>query len=123
MALGPLNQIHLSVTDLDRSVTFYREVLGLDFQFRVPGQPMAFFTSGEVRLYLGVPESEQYRTRSLLYFTVEDIEAEYRRLVAAGVAMESEPHLVHRDGAGELWMAFFADPDQHQLAITQLRPA
>ena len=43
MALGPLGQIHVSVTDLDRSVAFYRDVLGIEFLFRVPGQPMAFF--------------------------------------------------------------------------------
>ena len=58
MALGPIAQIHISVTDLERSVAFYRDVLGLTHLFTVPGQPMAFFQSGDVRLYLGVPESE-----------------------------------------------------------------
>jgi catechol 2,3-dioxygenase-like lactoylglutathione lyase family enzyme len=55
MALGPLAQIHISVTDLDRSIAFYRDMLGIPLLFRVPGQPMAFFASGDVRLYLGIP--------------------------------------------------------------------
>ena len=28
--LGPIGQVHVSVTDLDVSVDFYRDVLGLD---------------------------------------------------------------------------------------------
>ena len=45
MALGPVAQIHVSVADVDRAVEFYRDVLGIQFLFRVPGQPMAFFAS------------------------------------------------------------------------------
>ena len=55
MALGALGQVHISVTDVEASVAFYRDVLGMTHLFTVPGQPMAFFQSGEVRLYLGVP--------------------------------------------------------------------
>ena len=68
MALGPVGQIHISVTDVERSVSFYRDVLGIPHLFTVPGQPMAFFASGDVRLYLGVPESEEFRSRCVLYF-------------------------------------------------------
>ena len=55
MALGPVGQIHISVTDIDTSVAFYRDVLGIPLLFQVPDMPMAFFASGDVRLYLGVP--------------------------------------------------------------------
>jgi predicted enzyme related to lactoylglutathione lyase len=121
MALGPLGQIHVSVTDLDRSVTFYRDVLGVEFLFRVPGQPMAFFRSGDVRLYLGVPESPEFRTRCLLYFRVIDIETERDRLVDAGLTVEA-PHVVHRDGGTDLWMAALTDPDGHHLVLMEERP-
>ena len=50
MALGALGQVHISVTDVEASVAFYRDVLGMTHLFTVPGQPMAFFQSGEVRL-------------------------------------------------------------------------
>jgi len=121
MALGPVSQIHISVTDVDRAVAFYRDVLGIPFLFQVPGQPMAFFSSGQVRLYLGVPESPDFASRVVLYFTVDDVDAEYERLVTAGVSFLDSPHVVHRDGSVELWMAFFRDPDGNNLALTQER--
>ena len=114
MALGPVGQIHISVTDIDTSVAFYRDVLGIPLLFQVPGMPMAFFASGDVRLYLGVPESPEFRSKVVLYFTVTDIDAEYERLRdQQGMSFTGEPHVVHRDASGELWMTFIRDPDDH----------
>ncbi|HEX6871507.1 MAG TPA: VOC family protein [Micromonosporaceae bacterium] len=121
MALGRLGQIHISVTDLGRSVAFYRDVLGIAHLFTVPGQPMAFFASGDVRLYLGQPESPEYASRCVLYFRVDDIEAEAVRLTAAGV-MTERPHLAHRDAATELWLAALTDPDGHKIILMQELP-
>ena len=115
--LGTIGQIHLSVADVDRSVAFYRDVLGIRFLFRVPGQPMAFFDCDGVRLYLGVPESEAYRTRGLLYFDVEDIDEAHRVLSERGVTFRDGPHVVHRTEGSELRMAFFTDPDGNNLAL------
>jgi catechol 2,3-dioxygenase-like lactoylglutathione lyase family enzyme len=115
--LGTIGQIHVSVTDVDRSVAFYRDVLGIPFLFGVPGQPMAFFDCDGVRLYLGVPESEAYRARGMLYFTVDDIQEAHRVLVDRGVTFRDEPHLVHRTEDRELHMAFFSDPDGNNLAL------
>jgi predicted enzyme related to lactoylglutathione lyase len=123
MAVGPLGQLHISVRDVDRAVAFYRDVLGVTFLFRVPGQPMAFLQSGDVRLYLGVPESPEFTSKVVLYFTVADIDAEYVRLRAHGVDFAGPPHVVHRDDAGELWMAGFRDPDGHNLVLMQQRSA
>jgi predicted enzyme related to lactoylglutathione lyase len=122
MPVGPVGQIHISVSDLDRAIEFYRDVLGVPMLFRVPGQPMAFFQSGDVRLYLGLPESPEFRSKVVLYFTVDDIDAEYARLCAAGVPIADPPHVVHRDGTNELWMTFFRDPDGQHLALMQERP-
>ena len=121
MAVGPVAQIHVSVRDVDRSVEFYRDVLGIPFLFRVPGQPMAFFQSGDVRLYLGSPETPEFATKVMLYFRVDDIEAESARLTAAGVRFGDKPHVVHRDDAHELWMTFLRDPDGHHLVLMQER--
>jgi predicted enzyme related to lactoylglutathione lyase len=123
MAVGRLAQVHISVTDLDRSVAFYRDVLGVPMLFRVPGQPMAFFASGDVRLYLGVPEDPDFTTKVLVYFRVEDIDAEQARLTGLGVEFRGEPQVVHKDGATELWMTGFSDPDGHHLVLMQERPA
>jgi predicted enzyme related to lactoylglutathione lyase len=121
MALGPVGQIHISVSDVEGSVRFYRDVLGIPHLFTVPGQPMAFFASGDVRLYLGQPESPDFRTRCVLYFTVDDIDTEVKRLEGLGVTFNDQPHVVHRDGSSELWMAGLNDPDGHHIILMQDR--
>lgn len=123
MALGPVAQIHITVTDLDASVAYYRDVLGIPLLFVVPGQPMAFFASGDVRLYLGIAESPDFASKVVLYFTVDDIAAEHTRLLDAGVEFIDDPHVISQDENGALWMAFFRDPDGHNLSIMQTIPA
>jgi predicted enzyme related to lactoylglutathione lyase len=121
MALGKLGQVHISVSDIERSVAFYRDVLGVTHLFTVSGQPMAFFSSGEVRLYLGIPEAPEFTSRCVLYFTVDDIDAEVARLSDLGVGFSGPPHVVHRDGSTELWMAGCTDPDGHHIILMQER--
>jgi predicted enzyme related to lactoylglutathione lyase len=115
--LGTIGQIHVSVTDVDRSVAFYRDVLGIPFLFRVPGQPMAFFDCDGVRLYLGAPESEDFRSRVVLYFTVDDVDEAHASLTQRGIEFIDAPHVVARMDDVELRMAFFRDPDGNHLAI------
>jgi catechol 2,3-dioxygenase-like lactoylglutathione lyase family enzyme len=62
--LGTIGQIHVSCTDMERSVAFYRDALGIPLLFEVPGQPMAFFDCGGVRLYLGQPETPEFRSQN-----------------------------------------------------------
>jgi catechol 2,3-dioxygenase-like lactoylglutathione lyase family enzyme len=120
--LGAIGQIHVSVTDVDRAVAFYRDVLGIPFLFRVPGQPMAFFDCGGVRLYLGRPEAPDFRSNPVLYFRVHDIDEAYEELRGRGVVFRDAPHLIHRTDDAELWMAFFDDPDGNHLALMAERP-
>jgi catechol 2,3-dioxygenase-like lactoylglutathione lyase family enzyme len=115
--LGPLGQIHVSVTDFERSVAFYRDALGLRLLFQVPDQEMAFFDCGGVRLYLGKAESPEFRSTPLLYFRVADIDEAHRALLERGVRFTSEPHVVHRTHTTELHIAFFTDPDGTHLAL------
>jgi catechol 2,3-dioxygenase-like lactoylglutathione lyase family enzyme len=120
--VGPIAQIHISVDDIDRAVAFYRDALGLPLLFQVPGQPMAFIDCHGVRLYLGRPESPGFRSSPILYFRVVAIEEAVHELQERGVAFLDAPHVVHRDGASELWMAFFRDPDGNALALMEERP-
>jgi predicted enzyme related to lactoylglutathione lyase len=78
---------------------------------------MAFFDCAGTRLYLGVPESEEFRSGGLLYFTVADIDEAYETLVDRGVEFIQGPHVVHRTEASQLRMAFFTDPDGNNLAL------
>lgn len=115
-ALGPLGQIALTVNDVDRSVGFYRDRLGLRHLFSAPG--MAFFDCGGIRLLLGLPErDEPRRPGAVLYFRVPDIEAARDALGGRGVAFEVEPRLVARMPDHELWMATFRDPDGNPLEL------
>jgi predicted enzyme related to lactoylglutathione lyase len=115
--LGPIGQIHVSVTDVDRAVGFYRDVLGISFLFRVPGQPMAFFDCDGVRLYLGKPESAEFRSNPVLYFRVEDIDEAHSALSARVVEFTDSPHVVYRTEDSELWMTAFKDPDGNNLVL------
>ena len=122
-AITGILQIHVSVSDMDRSVAFYRDVLGLRHLFTVPGQAMAFFDAGGVRLYLAVPEDERFRSRPVVYYTVADVDAAYAAVTGRGAQSLSPPHRVHRDEAGELWMAFVSDPDGTPVGLCEQRQA
>lgn len=123
LGLGPLHQVAQRATEMERSVAFYRDTLGLELiaHFDPPG--LAFFRLGDTRLML-----ERQAPSSTLYLRVGDIEAAHQELVRRGVAFEADPHLVHRDDEGrfgpageEEWMAFFRDPDANLLALVSRR--
>ena len=120
-----MKELRLVVTaeDYEEAVAFYRDVLGMPFLFRVPGQPMAFFDCDGVRLYLGAPESEDFRSRVVLYFTVDDVDEGYDALKQRGVEFVDAPHVVARMEDIELRMAFFRDPDGNNLALMAEVPA
>ena len=112
-----LGQIALTVRDVQRSVAFYRDTLGLRFLF-APGPTLAFLTIGNVRLMLSAPEGELAPGSStVLYLRVADIDAEHALLTSRGVTFIDAPHLVARMPDHELWMCFFRDPDEHLLAL------
>lgn len=116
-----LGQVALTVRDVQRSVAFYREELGLRFLF-APAPTLAFFMIGNVRLMLSAPEGEFTPGGStVLYLRVADIEAEHAALVAHGVSFIDAPHLIARMPDHELWMCFFRDPDGHALALMSER--
>ena len=118
-----LHQISQRATELDRAISFYQDVLGLTFiaQFDPPG--LAFFDLGNTRLLL-----EGAAPSSVLYLSVDGVDAAYDTLRARGVEFLGAPHLTHRDDAGQFgeageeeWMAFFHDPDGNTLALVERR--
>jgi methylmalonyl-CoA/ethylmalonyl-CoA epimerase len=120
--LQAIGQIAVRVKDLTRAVKFYREVLGLKYLFEAPG--LAFFECAGVHLMLsGAEEPEFDHASSVLYFNVAEIQVAYRSLVQRGVRFRDEPHVVHRAGHQELWMAFFDDGEGNVFAIRCWRSA
>jgi predicted enzyme related to lactoylglutathione lyase len=115
--ISGIGQIHISVEDVPRAVRFYRDVIGLKLLFEVPGQSMAFFDCGGIRLYLGKPETEGFRSRPLIYYRVDSVEDAYETLSERGVTFTSEPHVVHTTDTLELWMAGFNDPEGNSIVV------
>jgi methylmalonyl-CoA/ethylmalonyl-CoA epimerase len=114
-SLGRIGQIALTVSDIGRAVTFYRDSLGMRFLFQVPN--LAFFDCDGIRLMLSLPEKAAEGSSSVIYYKVADIQQAYQTLASRGVAFEGEPHLIAKMPDHELWMAFFRDPDRNLLAL------
>lgn len=106
-----VGQIHVTVDDIARAVAFYRDVLGLPLLFEVPGQSMAFFDCGGVRLYLGESPGDGPRSNAMIYYRVEDITAAHAVMTERGADFEHPPRAVHRDDTHELWIAACRDTE------------
>jgi methylmalonyl-CoA/ethylmalonyl-CoA epimerase len=63
------------------------------------------------------PEGRAFGGESAIYYRVDEIGEAVRTLEARGVTFDDQPHVVHRDPAYDLWMAFFRDPDGNILAL------
>jgi methylmalonyl-CoA/ethylmalonyl-CoA epimerase len=121
LSLKEIGQIAVPVRDLERSVQFYRDILGMRFLFQVP--KMAFFDCGGVRLMLSIPEAEEFdHPASIIYYRVDDIGGTFEALQGRGVRFEAEPHRVTDLGDHELWMAFFRDVNENLLALMSELP-
>ena len=117
-----VNQVALSVHDMDRAVAFYRDVVGLHFLFRAPN--VAFFGLAGLRLMLAQAEPPNLQPcGTVLYFEVGDLDTSYADICARGAQPMQAPHRVARLGENELWMAFFRDPGGNVFALSAERPA
>ena len=106
--------VMLGVTDMRRSVGFYRDQVGLPVQFG--SDEFTFLDAGAVTLALQAhdtlpPPDDGARTE--VVFSVEDIDAAYRALRERGIAFAVEPRVV----TGDRLAAHFRDPDGHVLSI------
>ena len=117
LGIRKIGQIYMRAVDLRRAVAFYRDTLSIPFLFEAPPR-MAFFDLSGVRLLLGEPEGKEAdHPGSILYFDVPDLRAAHAELQSRGVKFDSAPHLVADLGDRELWMAFFKDSEDNQLAL------
>jgi methylmalonyl-CoA/ethylmalonyl-CoA epimerase len=112
--LTRIAQVAIVVTDLERAVAFYRDVLGLQFLFQAP-PGLAFFNIDGVRIMLSLPEGETGAT--VLYYQTADIDAAVAAMKSRGAVFESEPHKVASLGKVDLWMAFCRDSEGNLLGV------
>lgn len=114
-----MHQLALTTTDLQRAIRFYRDTLGLPFEFEANG--MAFFDVAGIRLMLALdPLRTQAPPTSILYFDTPDFNATHNRLVATDITLEGPIETVQRTRDGDLRIQQFRDPDGNVLAIMGL---
>lgn len=119
LGIAGLGQVAVGVTDLERAIGFYRDVLGLRYLFRAP-PGLGFFDCGGVRVMLDLSLGAD--KTSILYFRSGDIEGAFRDLAANNVAVVSPPHKVADLVDHSLWLGFFKDSEGNTLALMEERP-
>lgn len=112
--LAAISHIMLGVSSLPASLSFYRDLLGLELVFESPG--FAFLRGGGVTLCLSEPmwsECGRSAGATEIVFGVDDVEAAHLGLSQQGIEFTHAPRQVTADQ----WAANFADPDGHRLSI------
>jgi lactoylglutathione lyase len=120
-----VDYIMVNVSDMSRSVAFYRDVLGLALKFESPG--WSEFQTGATTLALhqgGARAADEDRAAAQpaagtcsIGFSVEDLEATHRELVARGAPFVLAPTEQADEG---IRLAVCTDPDG--LAISFAEP-
>jgi lactoylglutathione lyase len=125
-AILGLFETHLTVRDLDRSIAFYRDVVGLMPAHRVPDRHAAFLWIGaRGRAMLGLWSIGTSPLAQRLHFSMEvsleDLVAAPSRLRAAGVTPRhgDEPVVMGWMPAASV---FFEDPDGHSVELICMLP-
>jgi catechol 2,3-dioxygenase-like lactoylglutathione lyase family enzyme len=115
--LAQLAQVSMLCRTASATEAWYRDVLRLPHVFTFG--PLVFFDLHGTRLYFREVPEKEFRPSSILYFTVEDINAATDLLKGRGVKFQGAPHMIYKDDATgvEEWFSFFEDPDGNTLAL------
>ena len=123
-----IGHVHLKVSNLERSIEFYREVLGMDLTLR-HGTHAAFLSYGGYHHHLGLNTWQSRGGRqpdpsmtglfhlAILFPTQQDLAKATRRVLDAGVVL---------DGAADHGVSvavYFRDPDGNGIELYSDRPA
>ena len=112
-----IGQIAIAVSDINQSLQFYREQLGLTFLFEA-GPNLAFLQCGDTRLMLTTLQGDEAdHHTSVIYYRVNDLDDSVVKIEAAGIAFIQKPQLVAKMPDHELWQGFIRDPDNNLIGI------
>ncbi len=115
--ISSIGQVAIAITDLETSLSFYHQKLGLPLLFEVPPN-MAFLTCGDIRLMLtklqGDPKDHK---TSVIYYKVKDLSAAVEQIKLSGIDFIQEPQLTAKMSDHELWQGFIRDPDNNLIGI------
>jgi predicted enzyme related to lactoylglutathione lyase len=119
-----LNYAMVTVSDMGRSVAFYRDKLGLQLRTESPG--WSEFNTGTTTLALhgGGKPADRHNTGGApaagtctIGFNVDDLERVYNELTAIGVRFVMSPTLRQEEG---IKLAVCVDPDGFQISIAEM---
>lgn len=122
-----VGHVHLKVSDLERSISFYREALGFEVMQRM-GNSAAFLSAGGYHHHLGLNTWESRGAgpaprraaglfhAAFLYPTREALAVAYQRLITLGVLLEGAAD----HGVSEA--LYLRDPDDNGLELYWDRP-
>jgi catechol 2,3-dioxygenase-like lactoylglutathione lyase family enzyme len=116
--------VTLIVADLRRSLTFYRDLLGLT---QIDGGTgSATLASGNARILLRQVTDTRPVDRRVVHLNLEvdDVHEAYERLRREGVEFMHPPRVVSQGEQLEQWGATLRDPDGHAVTFTrwEIRP-
>ena len=113
------------VSDLERSIAFYRDVIGLPFrfanesyaEFATEGAKFSLFARSHLPELIDreAPAGEAPWPQGEIAFFVEDVDAEHERLAAAGVRLLAPP----TDRPWGERTLHLADPDGNVVELTR----
>ena len=109
------------VSDMDRSVRFYRETVGLKLRFQSPDWTEFDIDSSTLALHSGgvpapPPDKERYAGRASIGFNVENVDKVFEELKSKGVRVVMPP--TQRPGEG-IRIAVMLDPDGLPVSFSQ----
>jgi catechol 2,3-dioxygenase-like lactoylglutathione lyase family enzyme len=116
------NRIILRVADLNTSVAFYQDRVGLRLQSRFD-EFAVFGDEGVTIMLQAIARKSNAPNGGLAAFTevvleTPDVMKTYEEMKSRGVTFTREPFPATTDGARVLYAANFRDPDGHILSLT-----
>jgi catechol 2,3-dioxygenase-like lactoylglutathione lyase family enzyme len=119
-----LDHLVLTVADIDATVTFYEQVLGMRAVTFGDGRRALAFGTSKINLHQAGHEFEPKAkaptpgSGDLCLIVDDDLESVQAQLATAGVAVELGP--VEQTGAaGEMTSVYIRDPDQNLIELSR----
>ncbi|MDP9490898.1 MAG: VOC family protein [Actinomycetota bacterium] len=121
-----IGHVHLKVSDLDRAIRFYQDVLGFELQQRM-GEDAAFLSAGGYHHHIGLNTWESKGgsppppgTTGLFHFAIRlpdrpALARTLKRVLEAGIPVGASDHGVRE-------AIYFDDPDGNGIEIYRDRP-
>jgi catechol 2,3-dioxygenase-like lactoylglutathione lyase family enzyme len=117
-----LKNVMLGVKDLNASIAFYRDILGLKVAGSVEGEFIFLDAGPGPQLVLRKLGGSANPGMTEFSFQVSDVKAKYAELKSKGITFSQEPRAVTGNKTHDLFATDFRDPDGHILSITSWVP-